>query len=317
MARRTQPPLLADAIAQYLTWLERRRGRKAMTIAAYRGELARFQRFSDSPRGNRTVGEVDRHLVLNFQRSISRARAQRVATLRGLKQTTVQRRLVVLRGFLRYAHDEGWLAEDLAPKVQLRRVPDRPPNPMKEDHRALLVRSLTAATFKDKRDKALILLLLSSGARISELLRLDRRDWTHNRLILRGKSHRQRTALVTKRARKAVEDYLAAREKRGEVSAALFISCHRALANADNNRLTTAGARHICIRLAQRANIPPFQLHELRDTLGCLVQQQCDDPRLTADTLGLVGLGSVAGYVSFAERTKRPSARRAMDAIGL
>jgi site-specific recombinase XerD len=288
-----------------------------MTIAAYRRELVRFRGFSDRTGPNRSVREVDRRLVQNFQRSISRGGTERVANLRGLKQTTVQRRLVVLRGFLRYAHDKAWLTEDLVAQIQLSRVPDRPPSPMNEDHRALLIRSLTGSTLRDKRDKALILLLLSSGARISELLRLDRRDWTHNRLVLRDRGHRQRTALVTRRARAAVDDYLAARAKRGDVAAALFISCHRALANSGNNRLTAAGARHICIRLAQRANIPMFQLHELRDTLGCLVQQTCDDPRLTADTLGLVGLGSVAGYVSFAERTKRASARKAIQAVGL
>ncbi len=180
----------------------------------------------------------------------------------------------------------------------------------------LLIRSLPARTLKDKRDKALILLLLSSGARIAELLRLHRQDWTHSRLILRGKGGRQRTALVTKRARKAVDAYMNAREKRGETSPALFIGFHPASASSRNNRLTLAGARHISIGLAQRAGIPRFQFRDLRDTLGCLVQEHCEDPRLTADTLGFVGLASVAGYVNFA-KGRRPSARKAVEAVGL
>lgn len=314
MAQKVPPPALADAIRKYLVSLEREQLKPA-TVAAYGGELARFRRFVERTHREGSVAEVDRTLVSRFQRSVSRARREGAGRARALQQATVRRRLVALRGFLRYAHREGWVAEDLASKIELDRVPERHPNPMREDRRLLLVSSLRATTLQDKRDKALILLLLSSGARISELLRLDRRHWTHNRLILRD-GGRQRTALVTKRARAAVEDYLEARTKLGDVSPALFTSFHPGSVSSGHNRLTAAGARHICIRLAQRATIPQFSVRDLRDTVGCLIQERCEDPRLTADTLGFVGLASVAGYVSFAQN-KPASARKAVEAAGL
>jgi integrase len=42
-------------------------------------------------------------------------------------------------------------------------------------------------TLPEQRDRALILLLLSTGARISEILRLDRSDWKPDRLWVLGK----------------------------------------------------------------------------------------------------------------------------------
>ena len=162
--------------------------------------------------------------------------------------------------------------------------------------------SLTASTLAEKRDRAFILLLLSTGARISEILRLDRSDWGREHLLLRGKGDRERTAMVTDRARGAVDLYLAARQ---DPSPALFIGLRPGAVELAHNRLTPAGARHLCHQLALGLGIPAFHPHQLRHTLGTLLQEELGDARLTADTLGHVGLASVAGYTKISERRRR------------
>jgi integrase len=107
--------------------------------------------------------------------------------------------------------------------------------------------------------------------------------------------------MVTAKAREAVADYLAAR---GDPSPALFISFQPAVRGKRENRLSDEGARHICHQLAKRLGIPPFHPHQLRHTLGTLLQETVGDARLTADTLGHVGLASVAGYTKI---TKPPA----------
>ncbi len=116
---------------------------------------------------------------------------------------------------------------------------------MNADHLERLVGTLGGTTLKERRDRALVLLLLSSGARVSELLRLDRRDWSHNRLMLRGKGSRKRTVVVTSSARKAVDEYLQARGKLGDPSTALFIGFQPALTRASSKRLSATGGRHV------------------------------------------------------------------------
>jgi integrase/recombinase XerD len=225
----------------------------------------------------------------------------------------VERRLVALRGFLRYASSQGWLGDDLSGAVRLDGVPERTPRTLQGDDRDAVINALHDASLKDKRDRALILLLLSSGARLSEVLRLNRRDWKHNRLILRGRGGRQRPALITSRTRRAVDEYL---EARRDSSAALFVSLQPMSRHRRNNRLTAAGARHVCRTVATSAGIPPFGPREIRDTVGRLVQQECRNPRLTAATLGLDGLRAVASYVDPSAADPR-SARGALERLGL
>jgi integrase len=154
----------------------------------------------------------------------------------------------------------------------------------------------------EKRDRALILLLLSTGCRISEILRLDRADWKPERLWIVGKGDRERVAQVTDKARAAVDDYLEARTDR---SPALIVGFQPASKDAPANRLTAAGARYVCRQLAHWLGIPPFHPHQLRHTLGTLLQESMGDARLTADTLGHRGLGSVSGYTKISDQRRR------------
>jgi site-specific recombinase XerD len=64
-------------------------------------------------------------------------------------------------------------------------------------------------------------------------------------------------------------------------------------------------AQHVCRQLAQRLGIPAFHPHQLRHTLGTLLQETMGDARLTAETLGHRGLGSVSGYTKITDQRRR------------
>ena len=207
-----------------------------------------------------------------------------------------------LRSFLRFAAREEWLHGDLGGTIDLPKLAERLPKPLEDAAREKLHRALGGTTIEAKRDRALILLLLSSGARISEVLRLDRDDWAMDRVTVRGKGDRERVLMVTDKARQAVDHYLAARD---DPSPALFISFQPAVRGIRENRLSDDGARHICQQLARVLGIPPFHPHQLRHSLGTLLQETVGDARLTAETLGHVGLASVAGYTKITEGRRR------------
>jgi site-specific recombinase XerD len=305
---------LSEAIDEFLQWLELDRHASAHTVVAYRDDLRRFSAFADTHgEPDRPIDAVDRDLIRAFQRSVSRAQTGRPGNRRPLSPATRQRRLIALRMFLRFAQREEWLTADLASTVDLPRLAERLPKPLEDYDRGRLIEFLGADTLPAKRDKAFILLLLSSGARISEILQLDRADWGHERLVLRGKGDRERTAMVTAGARGAVDDYLAARD---DPSPALFISFQPATAGADTNRLTPKGARHVCAELARRIGMRRFHPHQLRHTLGTLLQEELGDARLTAETLGHTGLASVAGYTKITAN-RRQLAQERVEQAGL
>ena len=190
---------LAQAVTEFLQWLELDRHASLTTVTAYTGDLGRFQAFcARYARGPVEVAAVDRDLLRAFQRIVARATRTVGSGRQPLAAGTRRRRLIALRTFLRFCRREEWLHQDLASGIDLPRLPERLPKPLEDAARERLVASLTASSLPEKRDRALLLLLLSTGARISELLRLDRADWARERLVLRGKGDRERPALVTR-----------------------------------------------------------------------------------------------------------------------
>jgi site-specific recombinase XerD len=293
---------LSQAIDEYLAWLELDRHASSGTVTGYRGDLALFSEFVGGDDGVADVGELDRDLVRGYQRHLSRQRTGPKGARRPLAISTRARRLVALRSFLNFAAREEWLPGDLGAIIDVPKLPERLPKPLEAGDLEMLLDALPNDTTSDQRDRALVLLLLSTGARISEILRLDRTDWKPERLWIVGKGDRERVVQVTDRARAAVDDYLEARTDR---SPALFVGFQPASKAAATNRLTAAGARYVCCQLAHWLAIPPFHPHQLRHTLGTLLQETMGDARLTADTLGHRGLGSVSGYTKISDQRRR------------
>jgi integrase/recombinase XerD len=193
--------------------------------------------------------------MLVLPRHLARARIGPKGARRPLAISTRSRRLVALRSFLRFAAREEWLPGDLGTTIDVPKLPERLPKPLEAADRDQLLAALPHDTLPEQRDRALILLLLSTGARISEILRLDRSDWKPNRLWVLGKGDRERVVQVTDKTRAAVEECLTARK---DHSPALFIGFQPASKATSSNRLTIAGAQHVCRQLAQRLGIPAF-----------------------------------------------------------
>lgn len=304
---------LPQAIEEYLTWLELDRHASGRTVSEYRRDLDRFGEFVNDHPAAQDITAIDRDLLRMYQRLLARSTVGPAATKHPLAPTTRARRLVALRSFLKFAAREEWLAGDLGSTIDVPRLPERLPKPLEEADRKHLLDGLPHSTFPEKRDRAFIHFLLSTGARISEALRLDRSDWTTDRITVRGKGDRERVVLVTGKARDAMDAYLS---DRTDPSPALFVSFYPSSKDKNTNRLTPRGARHICKKLAQQLGIPPFHPHQLRHTLGTLLQETIGDARLTAETLGHRGLGSVSGYTKLTD-SRRRKAYEEMEKAGL
>ena len=292
-----------QASGEYLDWLLLDRNKSPRTVAEYRADLSRFAAFAAADDGSvPDVGAIDRELLRNYQRHLAHLTTGPKGNRRTLAPATRARRLIALRGFLRFAAREEWLPGDLGAVIDLPKLPERLPKPLDDDAREALLEEMPAETLPQLRDRAFILFLLSTGARIDEVLVLDRGQWNPTRMKVIGKGNKERPVNVTEKARGSVEDYLSART---DPSPALFIGFQPAKKNSVDNRLTVQGAHHICHQLALRLGIPPFHPHQLRHTLGTLLQETMGDARLTAETLGHKGLGSVSGYTKITDARRR------------
>lgn len=124
------------------------------------------------------------------------------------------------------------------------------------------VASLLAAC-DTERDRAMVLFLLDSGVRASELLALDIGDVhmsTGAVLVRLGKGQKTRTTFIGSRTKRALTEYLSTRG-RVDSSQPLFLSAH-------GKRISFFGLQSLLRRLALRSGVHPAGAHRFRRTFA-------------------------------------------------
>jgi site-specific recombinase XerD len=287
---------------EYLGWLQLEANRSPNTVRAYDGEIRKLGGFL-AARGHSLQMEdlrhedlraYQRHLAQTLKSPASRARA-----------------LVAVRSWLRWLAREGLVRDDLSNRVTLPKLEQRLPKPMDGDELAKLLAGLPKETPRERRDRALVHFLISTGCRISEALALDRTDVPKqgNRVIVTGKGSKQRAVYLTGDAKQALADYMG---ERTDTSMALFINFDRSEAKSQDRRLTPAGARHVVHRLRQQLGAWSFKSpHVARHTAATsLLEVTGGDVRLVQEVLGHANLNTLQGYTKIVDARKQEAYER-------
>jgi len=305
---------LPDEVEQYLDWLRVQRNRPATTVRAYRQDLAKFVAFVRTrPLGKRLCDGVDRAMLRRYQIELADVLPH---------PRTRARALVALRRFLSYAYDEGWITPELSRTVTAPTYVMGDPHPLPTANVPRLLAALPRETLRDRRDRALVHLLISTGCRISEACSLDRSDVRGEGFRVLGKGGKYRSVYLTRDALDAVNDYLALRGP--DPSPALFISVARAELPRGHalphNRLTTDGARRALRAMRERMGADPrlFELvadfrspHTARHTAATTLLEATDgDVRLVQEVLGHATLETLRVYTEITDRRKRAAYER-------
>jgi integrase/recombinase XerD len=236
--------MLAE-IEQFVNWT-RRRSPEAHTWRDYRCDLKIFVE---------VVG--DRHPAEITFRDVDRFVAQQ--SERGFKPTTINRRLasvISLYAFL--APEDESLVCPVLPKRHHLREPQRLPRPVQENDLRQFFAVIT-----DPRDRAMFLLMLRSGLRISEVSGLQLADLylnePHPRLVTRGKGSRERAVYLSPQAVGALRNYLAIRPS---------AACDAVFLSYQHKKLSTHGIHMRLLRYRALAAIA-ITAHRLRHNFAC------------------------------------------------
>ena len=134
-----------------------------------------------------------------------------------------------------------------------------------DDELTALLGACSGKSFADRRDTAIIRLLLDTGGRLSEitLLDLDHVDLRRDIVVVRGKGDRQRAIPFGERTGQALTRYLRVRARHiGAALPALF------LAERGRHRLAPNGVKLMLRRRGDQAGISRMHAHRLRHTLA-------------------------------------------------
>lgn len=149
------------------------------------------------------------------------------------------------------------------------------------------------------RTRALFLLILSSGARISEALALDRDQlqWRVATVVQKGGS--EKLLVISQAAEVAVADYL---EARSDLCRALFASHNGAKATA---RLGHLGAQWKWTDLCEKLRIRRFTSHQIRHSCATELLRQGVDSLVIAKHLGHHDMNTIANYAQVGLDTRQ------------
>lgn len=187
-------------IDQFSDYIALERGLSEHTRAAYRADLERF---------------VD-HLAAHQITSMNDVRHKHILQFlmaerdRNLATTTLARRLVAIKVFMRFLQQEGLLNEDAAAAMDSPRLWKRLPGTLSTDEVDRLLAAPDPDTVRGRRDRAWLEILYGTGLRVSELAHLRLADLHLEERYLRciGKGNKERVVPFGRRALETLEDYL-------------------------------------------------------------------------------------------------------------
>ena len=275
------PPALAAVIAEYLDHLAVERGTSVNTLDSYARDLRRYGAYLASRQIHR-LSTVREEQVMGFLAALRDGDAQH----RPLAPSSAARALVVARGLHRFAFREGLVPADVAAEVHPPSPPKRLPKALGVDEVLRLLEVFPAEGGpRCLRDRALLELLYSTGARISEAVGLDRDDVDApaRTVLLRGKGGKQRLVPVGRPALAALDAYLVRGRPifaaRGRGIPAVFL-------NARGGRLSRQSAWAVLQEAAVRSEIAAVSPHTLRHSFATHLLEGGADVRVVQELLG-------------------------------
>ena len=268
------------AATSFLNHLQIERGLAANSIAAYRRDLSKFAIFL----GSKPLADVVPETITEFEKTLREANLS-VASINRVDST--------LRSFFKHLQQEYGYADptlEISPKKSARRLP-----------KALTIAQIVSmidAALRDGqpitvRDQAMLELLYSSGARVSELIGINLNDLSTietddgiiTTLKLRGKGSKERIVPLGSFAAKAIENYMVRvrpdlAAKSSKTTSALFL-------NSRGSRISRQSAWQMVLDAAEAAGVTEHvSPHVFRHSYATHLLDGGADIRVVQELLG-------------------------------
>lgn len=263
-------------LEKFLSYLEVEKNYSPHTVLNYRLDLEEFlKNTQDVP--------VDQMAYLHLRRFQGQLR------LKHFKPRTIARKLSAIRSFFRFLHRESLIKDNPAVLLITPKLDKVLPKFLSEEEVVKLVEAPSTDKVADKRDRAILETLYSSGIRVSELVGLDvdHVDLISQLLRVRGKGKKERLVPVGEKALTAIKAYL---DERQTKERPLFL-------NKNKTRLTDRSVRKIIHKHIRKTsllmNVSP---HMLRHSFATHLLNRGADLRCVQELLGHANLSTTQIY---------------------
>jgi site-specific recombinase XerD len=186
------------------------------------------------------------------------------------KAATAANRFRGLQSFFRFLEEEGEIPTSPLARMRAPLIPEEPPRVLTDAECKALLEACEGPAFEDRRDRALILCYLDTGARLSEIANLrwvpedpEDNDVDLDAGILRvlGKGRRPRAAPLGRQSVKAVDRYLRRRAQHPQAHLPWLWLGRK-------GRMTPSGIRQMVERRGEEAGVSDVHPHAFRHTFS-------------------------------------------------
>lgn len=283
------PPL----VYQFLRYLQVERTCSHLTIYNYFTDLRMFFRYILCHRAGLPLSEMERQDFLAVDVAlVSSLRRGEVTDFlawltldHSVKAKTKARKITVLKSFYKYLQEMEYTDNHVMSKITTPKIPKTLPKYLEEEEIPHFIQGINGTFWI--RDTAIILLMVSSGLRVSEVASLDVSSMQENSVIVKGKGNKERQAYLSERTKEALLDYL---DVRPPVSLdALFISRR-------NSRLSIRMIQHMVQKYLGKSGNEHLSCHKLRHTAATMMLKHGANIRQIQQILGHESINTTQLY---------------------
>jgi len=245
----TESPDLAVLLESWELHLRAER-KSAQTVKIYRAGVHAFLRWAESS-GARAV--LDRPTVNAFVTDLLDA---------GAEPATARSRQLAVRRFSAWLAEEGEIGADALVTLKPPKLDTKVVDVLTDDQLRALMRACSGPEFRDRRDDALVRLMIETGARAGEVISIEIADLNLSAgrcTVQRGKGGKGRTVPFGPHAARALDRYVRARRahRLADTSPALWLG--------DRGKGFSYDGLYSALRYrSERAGIDGFHPHLLR-----------------------------------------------------
>lgn len=292
---------MEDAIRAFVTYLEVEQGASRKTIGSYESDLRQFVSFLKTHHASPSVPEpreIDAESIRSFLWWLDR---------RGANKSTLARKLATLRSFYGFLVREARAPLNPAQDIRTPRLPEHLPRVLTKEDAESLMEGPVGDGLRETRDRAILETLYSTGARVSELVTLNRIDVNlSDRLVrLSGKGNKERLVPLGEVAADALEAYYARERSALAVSRRSSIQDSHGEAtpvfrNGRGGRLSVRSVERLVKRHSRCLAGGAVTPHALRHSFATHLLDEGADLRAIQEMLGHASLATTQKYTHLA-----------------
>ena len=227
--------------------------RSQRTVQTYLEALTQLRRFLSEQGMPEEISNIKREHVETFI----------AALLKRWKPATARNRYLSLQQFFKWSVGEGELRTSPMANMKQPKVPETPPPVLTDQQLKALLKACEGRSFEERRDTAIILLLVDTGMRRAEIagLKVEDLDLEANVALVLGKGRRPRGCPFGRRTALAIDRYVRVRARhRDSQTPDLWLGLF--------GRMTDSGVAQMLERRAKKAGLPAIHAHLFRHTFA-------------------------------------------------